>query len=228
MAIFNKAENKTRPLSSFHEESEEAPIMPSVASAPTETGELVLDSDVLDVDARLKALERKIVSTKRKLVSSVLDIGKSLEEAQNLMADHNGGAFTRWVRQRCGFTTKTAYRYLSAWRTFGGCDTVSQRRFELSAMYLLAHDSAPEPAVDEAIELASNGEKVSTKTAREIIAKYAPKAVSSKPGRPEPIIIEDAQAVVVIRPTAEGVEAYDVLARILRKMMAEQRAREAA
>jgi len=228
MALFNREEKQ--PLSTYQDDTASGAAEPvndlassvgSGESTPTAPAPLV-DSAV-DVESRLKSLARQIAGSKKKLVANVLAIGESLTEAQDLLANHNGGAFTRWVRQRCGFTTKTAYRYLSAWRTFGGCDTVSQRRFELSAMYLLAHDSAPEPAVDEALELASNGEKVTTKTAREIIAKYAPKTVSSKPGRPEPILLEDAQAVVTIRPLSEGVDICGVLSRLLKEQLAKRK-----
>jgi len=251
-------ENKTRPLSAFQEEPTATPPGAGEPVSPALTGELVPAADstseaakpadlmsvgggefsptapaslagsAIDVEARLKSLARQIAGSKRKFVSSVLAIGESLAEAQTLLASHHNGAFGRWVKQSCGFTRQSAYRYIAIWQTFRRCNIMLQRRFDVTAMHLLAHDSTPESAVSEAIELASNGENVTTKTAREIIAKHAPKTASRIPGRPEPIILEDSQAVVVIRPTVEGVEAYDVLARILRKMMVERKAREAA
>jgi len=224
MALFGKDE--TQPLSSFQAEPISEAVKPveltPVGDGTSPTSSLV--GSAIDVDSRLKVLERKIVSSKRKLVLNVLAIGESLAEAQDLLADHHGGAFTRWIKQRCGFTPKTAYKYLAAWRTFGSCEPGSQRRFDVSAMHLLAHDSTPEPAVSEALELASNGKKVTTRTAREIIARHSPKTVRSKPGRPQPILLTDAQAIITIRPLSEGVDICSLLGRVLKEQLDKRRA----
>jgi len=228
MAIFSKDENKTQSLSSFQEES---PIMPAGTSTPTGTGELVpaSDSAVVDVDARLKALARQISGSKKKLVANVLAIGEALTEAQDLLASHHGGAFGKWVKQSCGFSKRTAYRYMSAHLTFGSCATMSQRRFDISTMYLLANDSTPSAAVTEAIELAESGETVTSKTAHQLIAKHGDgKQARKVSSRPEPILYDDPEAIVTVHAKHPGVDPTQVLARVFKTLMSDRKKSEAA
>jgi len=230
MSLFNKDENKTRPLSSFQAD----PI--SEAAKPTELTPVgdgtspnpSLVGSAIDVDARLKSLARQIAGNKKKLVANVLTIGQALTDAQDLLADHAGGAFGKWVKQSCGFSKRTAYRYMSAHLTFGSCATMSQRRFDISTMYLLANDSTPSAAVTEAIEIAESGETVTGKTAKQLIAKHGDgkpaRKASSRPGRPQPIQLIDAQAVVTIRPLSEGVDICGVLSRLLKEQLDKRKA----
>ena len=101
----------------------------AVAPTPPQSEESLQPTDI---DARLKSLARQIAGTKKKLVGNVLQIGEALTEAQDLLANHHGGAFGKWVKQSCGFSKRTAYNYMSAHLVFGGCATVAQRRFEPS------------------------------------------------------------------------------------------------
>jgi len=206
-------------------------IMPPGTSTPNGTGELVpvADSAVVDVDARLKLLARQIAGSKKKLVANVLAIGEALTEAQDLLASHHGGVFGKWVKQNCGFSKRTAYRYMSAQLTFGSCAPVAQRRFELSTMYILAHDSTPPAAVTEAIEIAESGETVTSKTAHQLIAKHGDGKPARKVStRPEPILYDDPDAIVTVHAKHPGVDHGQVLARVFKKIMGERKAREAA
>jgi len=223
MTMF-RGEKKT--LSSFQEET---PTGASKLSGTT--GELapVSDSAVVDVGGRLKVLARQIAGSKKKLVGNVLQIGEALAEAQDLLASHHGGAFGRWVKQSCGFTRQSAYRYIAAHLVFGGCNIMLQRRFDISTMYLLANDSTPSAAVTEAIELAESGETVTSKTAHQLIAKHGDGKTARKvSSRPEPILYDDPEAIVTVHPKHPGVDPAQVLARVFKTLMADRKASEAA
>lgn len=156
------------------------------------------DHGLVDVDKRLAALARKITGAKKRLVDSVLTIGEHLAEAQTLLADHAGGQFNRWVKQRCHFTPRTAYKYLACWRTFGSCELGSQRRFDVTAMHLLAQDATPQAAIEAAIEKADAGDRITAKDARSILAQHTT-AKARKDTRPVPVIIETVSGSVAIR-----------------------------
>jgi len=232
MALF-RTDGK-QPLSTHQAEPIEGPIL-SPRLTPEVSGNKLQDrggvggdappvtDSAIDVDARLKSLARQIAGSKKKLVANVLEIGRALTDAQDLLADHAGGAFGKWVKQSCKFSKRSAYRYMSAHLTFGGCATVAQRRFEPSTMYLLANDSTPSAAVTEAIEFAESGETVTGKIAKQLIAKHGDgkpaRKVSSRPSRPQPIQLIDDQAVVTIRPLSEGVDICGVLSRLLKEQL---------
>ena len=242
MALFNRDENKTQPLSSFESEpisgsADQVPLggpilsprlTPEVSQSDdknsiTRAAPAAVRVEPIDIDARLKSLARQIAGSKKKLVANVLEIGRALTDAQDLLADHAGGAFGKWVKQNCGFSKRTAYNYMSAHLVFGGCAIIAQRRFEPSTMYLLANDSTPSGAVTEAIQIAESGETVTSKTAKKLITKHSDgkpaRKVSSRPGRPQPIQLIDAQAVVTIRPLSEGVDICSLLGRLLKEQL---------
>jgi len=179
-------------------------------------------AQIVDVDQRLAALARRITTAKKRMVDSVLTIGEALTEAQALLADHNGGSFNKWIRQRCNFTARTAYRYIKAFQTFGSCDSQSQRKFDVQAMHLLSDDNAPEKAVAEAIDLAGGGEKITTKVAKSLIGKHGPRRRKS-PGAPGPLIIEVDGGTIAIRPDADDADIASMLMQAMRQFRSEGR-----
>jgi len=161
--------------------------------------EKVTLAGVADVEGELKALARKIRGAKKKAVEAVLTIGEALTTANELLADHAGGSFGKWLKQEAGISRSSAHRYMKAHSLLGRCPSVEQRNFELQAVYALADGKTPRQAVDDCLQLATDGEKITGATARKIISSYVqPKA----DGRPAPIIIDlgDKGKVVVHRP----------------------------
>lgn len=129
----------------------------------------VWTSDDADLDRHAEAIE----AAKRSVVEGMLEIGRHLQAVQQKLGGKGrDGEFLPWVQDRCGFTSRTAYNYLSAFKVFGAlkCETVSH--FDQSAMYLLASDSAPEAAAEKAIGLAKKGEHITRGIAKEIIAEF--------------------------------------------------------
>lgn len=137
--------------------------------------------DYIDLSpADAKALERHakaIVKTqdrvRRVRAEGVLAIGKELAAVQSRLADHHDGVFTKWIKERCGFTPKSAYRVIRAYRVFGSCDNLSQLKFDASALYILSAKSTPEDATAEALKLAEQGEHITHQRAIEIVGQQA-------------------------------------------------------
>ncbi len=134
-----------------------------------------MTTDTLTLTSKdTKTLERHAVAIDRakgRHVESILEMGKHLAEAQELLANHHGGTFNAWIEERCGLERRTAYRYIAAFRVFSGCDNLSQL-FDASAMYLLAAESTPEEALQDALERAESGERITYSTAKEIVASH--------------------------------------------------------
>ena len=130
------------------------------------------DTVVLTVDDQIEQHAEQIDRLKQLTTQAILSIGKNLDAVHQLLAGNGReGKFKPWVEERCGFTYRSAYRYLGAWKTFGSkCDTVSH--FEPRALYLLSRESTPEEAVEQSIELAKGGERITESRAKEIVAEH--------------------------------------------------------
>ena len=99
---------------------------------------------------------------------SIVDIGKHLDAVHDRLAGRGcEGRFLPWVKERCGFSKVTAYKYMSAFREFGKCS--HYELFDSSAMYLLSSDKSPEEASERAMELAAEGKPITLAVARELV-----------------------------------------------------------
>jgi len=177
----------------------------------------------VDVKKRLAKIARQIKTAKRQAVQAILVIGESLIEARTLLADHDGGSYGKWL-QSCGLSRPSAHRYICAFQVFGGCVSEIQR-IETQAVYLLSAPQTPKEAVDDALEVVQGGGNVTAKTARQILTKHLPPKI--KDARPDPIFVETDDAMIVIKPKREGVDAKSVLAQALRQFIDEPAKRAA-
>jgi len=179
--------------------------------------------EVVDVDKQLSAIARRVVTAKHGLVKNILTIGENLQEAQELLSDHNGGVFTKWMRDKCGFTSRTGYKYLAAWKTFGSCESSSQRRIDVSAMHVLSAPSVHPQAVKDAVALAGDGTKITPKIAKQLVQEHVGAAIV-KMSKPEPILYQDVQGTVVVRLADHAADPVHVLSRVLKTLMEERKA----
>lgn len=126
-----------------------------------------------DAKGKLISLAARVAKLKLSFGQSITDIGKELLTAQAVLANHNQGIFTSWVRDECGFSIRTAYRFISVATRFGdGCANLAQ--LEDSALYVLAESETPKSAVKEALRLADQGVRVTHKVAKDIVARHRP------------------------------------------------------
>jgi len=148
-----------------------------------------------DQAEKLRYCAREINKLKEKFAVSAMGIGEMLCIAHDQLANYNKGTFVKWVQFECGFSTASAYNYMSAFKVFGSFPKVGN--LEDSAMYVLASKDTPEKARKEVLKLAEKGARITHKQANEIIKKHAspkgeqgatqpPSPAPAEPPKPEP------------------------------------------
>lgn len=127
-----------------------------------------------------------IDQAKARTAESIFEIGRSLNKAHDLLAHHGNGAFGKFVVDRCGFTPQTAGNYMRVVEVFGRKDLKSLfKTATLEAMYFVARESTPKPAIKEFLKLASKGEQITLPRAKEIVAKRSVDKAEGKSSGPE-------------------------------------------
>lgn len=116
-----------------------------------------METDLPTIAKQLRALDKSELKT-------WLRRGELLTAARGMLADDS--TFRTWLRKN-GQAKSTAYEAMAAWRHFGSCPDPG--RFSKEAMRVLAQSDA---AREEALTIASRS-RVTTKAARELVAKYA-------------------------------------------------------
>jgi len=146
----------------------------------TQLPNALADADV-DFAAQIEQHATAIDDLQVRTIETVLKIGEHLDQVHKLLAGvGRDGAFAPWVRERCRFSTRTAYSYLGAYRTFGNkCEIVSH--FSQRALYLLSSDGCPEAATEEAITRAEQGGQISFDVARELKVKHSGRDLHDDP-----------------------------------------------
>ena len=71
-------------------------------------------------------------------------------------------------------------------------------------------DKTPQAAVDAALALAADGEKITEGVAKKLVSEHSPKPKRRKTA-PKPLMIETSGGVVIVRPKAEGVDVAMML-----------------
>lgn len=125
---------------------------------------------------KLKSLEVEMQRVTREYeIPAKLAYGEILSRAhKELCAAGREGKFSSWVQAQWWFTRQTAYRYMSAHKLFGNCNSAVTTNLQPTAMYVLAESDVPKTAVNEAIKVAKKG-KVTEKIAKQIIEKHTHK-----------------------------------------------------
>src|SRR5688500_3443451 len=103
------------------------------------------DYEGIDVDTKGKlfALAGQIQRGKASYAKAVIDIGKAIHQANELLAvAGRDGKFSSWVEDECGIERRTAYNYLHAFDAFSKCTTIGQ--FSAGALYALSAPTVPD------------------------------------------------------------------------------------
>lgn len=194
---------------------------PVEVSAPGLAGDLVAVGDlpavgeIVDHQAELKELGKKIRSARRRLervsqqaIESVLMLGEYLTDARRLLSEPKTGSYGKYLEQ-LGISRSLAQRCVTVYERFGNCASVTQNGFDLSACYALAKPSVPIEAVNDALERAEQGERVDTKAARVLISKHTTR--KEKPAKPEKIVLELARGYVTLQPASNDTDLVGLL-----------------
>jgi hypothetical protein len=129
------------------------------------------DSKALERHAEtvLRIQERQRTST----IENAFKLGEELAEARNRLSNHGNGTFGKWCKERLGMSSQTARNLIAVHEGVPekDCQTVLQS-FDLTALYKLLSDTAPEEAYRDAVKLAKKGEPITSKVAKEIISSH--------------------------------------------------------
>jgi hypothetical protein len=136
------------------------------------TQQLVLfDYGTLDSETRIVVQQRtgEIKDLVRTTAENIMQIGEKLLEVQVKLGS---GQFDAWLESEFSWSRRTAYNFISVHKQFQGRANFAQMEIATSALYLLAAPSTPAGAVDEALERADKGERISHGMAKEIVAEH--------------------------------------------------------
>lgn len=101
----------------------------------------------------------------KKTAENIIKIGKNLLAVQAVLPH---GSFLPWLQSEFGMSQPMAYNYIHVAERFDG-KFINFINLASSALYLLAAPSTPESAVNQALELAESGKKVTHAMAQKLI-----------------------------------------------------------
>lgn len=168
------------------------------------------EEQLKDLARAIRAAHRKIERSAVAIVASVIDMGGNLAAARDLLAVQGSRGFGRFLKS-VKISRSQAHRAIQSWETFSNCPSVGQ--IELPALYLLSKANTPQPAIDQAVQLADNGETVTVAKARELIAHQLPERKRTSLPPPEIIQVSGGTVAVTAR---EGLTIEQILLRAIK------------
>ncbi len=126
--------------------------------------------DNLEIAQHVNALEAEI----REIISeAVWEAGKRFVQIRDVLKHNKRGGFEAWCEAN-GWVRSEIYRYISIFEAFPTVSNLRQLDIGKSALYLLAAPSTPAPVREAALQLASQGQRVTYTAARNLVANYKP------------------------------------------------------
>jgi hypothetical protein len=155
--------------------------------------QLRFDYAALDVETRAFVEERteRIHNLARMTASAIVQIGQYLSEVKERLKH---GQFLEWIEKEFAWHRDTANNFMQVYECFK-CRDFRQMEIDVSALYLIAKPSMPEPVRAEMMRRAENGEVVTHQGARALVQQFAetgelpdvdvslPKMIASVSGR---------------------------------------------
>lgn len=102
---------------------------------------------------------------------NIWENGRDFYEAQQELAKDGYGCFQDWAESETAYSIRTVYNFIRVYQRFD-CANFAQSNLAPSALYMLAAPSTPDQAVEEAIERAEAGERITYTGAKEIVSQY--------------------------------------------------------
>lgn len=130
----------------------------------------LFDYNALDTSTRLFVETRttEIKALVKRSAQDIIEIGQKLTEVKARLGHGN---FGRWLEAEFAWTQQTAQRFMHVGERFK-FNNLLDLNFAPSALYLLSAPSTPDEALEEALERAENGERITHSAAKEIIAEH--------------------------------------------------------
>jgi hypothetical protein len=142
--------------------------------------QLRFDYGALDTETRIFVEERteRIHNLARMTATGIVQIGQYLTEVKARL-EH--GRFLEWIDREFAWSQQSASRFMQVHEQFK-LRNLGNLQIDVSALYLIAAPSTPEPVRTEMIRQAELGEKVTHATVKAVVAEYkktgdAPEAI---------------------------------------------------
>jgi hypothetical protein len=114
----------------------------------------------------------------KRTIEDIIEVGNDLLAVREALPH---GQFGQWLAAEFGWTERTARNFMAVAEHFGPkTEIISDLTIQPTAAYLLAAPSAPDEALEAAIERAEAGEQITTAVAKEILAKTRKKKSRQK------------------------------------------------
>jgi hypothetical protein len=132
--------------------------------------QLRFDYTALDSDTRRFVEERaeRIHNLARMTAAGIVQIGQYLTEVKARMPRR----FLDWIEKEFSWSQPSAWRFMNVFEQFKLCN-LNNLEIDVSALYLIAAPSTPEPVRQEAFRRAENGEAVTHAGTRALIERFA-------------------------------------------------------
>jgi Protein of unknown function (DUF3102) len=111
------------------------------------------------IQQKAKEIQKRV----RRAKQDILDIGRLLVEVRSIL-EH--GQFETWLVQEIAWSPRTAYNFIYVYERFGNVANFASMDMDISAAYLLAAPKTPQVLVDEFLNRARAGERITFKTVR--------------------------------------------------------------
>jgi len=200
------------------------PAKPNVVTGevakPAKPAKVVV-GEVVDVTKRLSALARTIKSNQRKAVDAVMAVGEDLIEARDLLGNHSGGSYGKWLKEKVGMSRTTAFRFVQLAETWTGCSKVKQLA-DLDALRRLS--GAPDQAIAKAKTILAAGNRLDMAAANEVLRLTTSPQDGNKQTKPESTLVEVASGFITFRPRAAGTTIDQMISELIRVRKAQRAA----
>lgn len=145
--------------------------------------QLRFDYELLDAETRVFVLERaeRIHNLARMTAAGIVQIGQYLTEVKERLQLHNQGrsrdnqerlGFLKWIDLEFAWKQAQAYRFIQVYENVKVINLINLE-IDVSALYLIAAPSTPEPIRQEVLRRAENGQPVTHAGARALVERFA-------------------------------------------------------
>jgi hypothetical protein len=144
------------------------------------TDEALFDYRKLEPDVRAFVKEREtlIREMAKRTAQGIVLIGQWLTEVKERLPH---GEWLPWLKTEFGWSQPTAWRFMNVYEQFKLCN-LNNLEIDVSALYLIAAPSTPEPVVREVIQRAEKGEPMTRAKAEEVLEDYRRRNELPSPG----------------------------------------------
>ena len=125
------------------------------------------------VAQRMQTAAERIKEAVKRTTEGIIEVGNELLSVKDALPH---GQFGSWLRAEFGWTDRTDRNFMAVAERFGPkTEIISEMKIDPTAAYLLAAPSAPDEARENAIKRAEEGDRITTKVAKQILAKFRKK-----------------------------------------------------